>query len=244
MLGTILKNYMWLYLLIINVISFLLFLIDLIRHERTGETIEPTWIFMFVTAIGGALGTNVYFRLFYPKFIKGRRSRYEDKAEQDYYNYWRIFAAVMLVIQVVVVLFVLEISFSELGSIINLFFVSIKQKSIANRLFPLYVMGVYLLIINIITFLLFVIDKRKARKNEWRIKEMKLYAYSFFGGSIGALLAMYIVHHKTKKQSFVLGIRLMLIMQMVIIIFILYKFGTLQVLFEELERRISELKIL
>lgn len=85
---------MWLYLLIINIFSFSLFLVDLIRHERTGETIEPTWIFMFVTAIGGALGTSVYFRLFYPKFIKGRENYYEDKAEQDYYNYWRIFGSI------------------------------------------------------------------------------------------------------------------------------------------------------
>lgn len=232
---------MWVYLLIINIFSFSLFLVDLIRHERTGETIEPTWIFMFVTAIGGALGTIVYFRLFYPKFIKGRENYYEDKAEQDYYNYWRIFSAVMLVIQVVVVLSISGISISGITSIISSLSVFIKQKVISDKLFPVYVMGAYLLIINIITFLLFIIDKRKAQKQEWRIKEMKLYTYSFLGGSVGALLAMYLVRHKTKKQSFVLGIRLMIIMQVIVIIFILYKFGTLQVLFEGLGQKISEL---
>lgn len=61
---------------------------------------------------------------------------------------------------------------------------------------------IYALFINFLSFILFYIDKRKAIKDKWRIKERTLHISSFLGGSLGSALAMYFFHHKTKKLKF------------------------------------------
>lgn len=63
--------------------------------------------------------------------------------------------------------------------------------------------AVYLLIINIIAFVLFFMDKQKAKKDKWRIKESTLHIVGFFGGIIGSIAAMILFHHKTRKPKFV-----------------------------------------
>ena len=64
----------------------------------------------------------------------------------------------------------------------------------------------YGLIWNVFSFFLYVIDKHKARKNRYRVSESFLLSVAFLGGGLGALLAMYMVHHKTKKWMFKFGI--------------------------------------
>ena len=71
----------------------------------------------------------------------------------------------------------------------------------------------YLIGINLVTFIFFGVDKRKARKGKWRIPEKVLIGMAIFGGSIGALLGMYTFRHKTKKRKFNLGIPAILIAQ-------------------------------
>ena len=68
----------------------------------------------------------------------------------------------------------------------------------------------YLLIINAIGFVLMLVDKHKARKNLWRIPEATLMTAAALGGSIGCLLGMYTVRHKTRHLTFTLGIPLIL----------------------------------
>ncbi len=79
---------------------------------------------------------------------------------------------------------------------------------------------VYLIIINISTFIIFGIDKRRAVKNRWRIAESTLFLLALIGGSIGAEAGMYVFHHKTKHLRFVIGIPLIFILQAVIAFFI------------------------
>ena len=74
----------------------------------------------------------------------------------------------------------------------------------------------YLLIINAISFLLMLTDKRKAKKNRWRIPEAVLLSVSALGGSIGGLIGMYTVRHKTRKPLFYIGIPTMLILEIII----------------------------
>ncbi len=52
------------------------------------------------------------------------------------------------------------------------------------------------------TFILYAVDKGRARKGKWRISEGALLGCSIFGGAIGGLLAMYLVRHKTKHWYF------------------------------------------
>ena len=56
--------------------------------------------------------------------------------------------------------------------------------------------------INVLTFILYGVDKYLAKKNMYRISEYTLFVLSFFGGGIGAILGMKVFHHKTKKISF------------------------------------------
>lgn len=74
----------------------------------------------------------------------------------------------------------------------------------------------YLLIINAAGFLLMLIDKYKARKNLWRIPEATLLGVAAIGGSVGSLIGMYTVRHKTKHLKFTIGIPVILAVQIVL----------------------------
>lgn len=71
----------------------------------------------------------------------------------------------------------------------------------------------YLLIINLITFVLYAIDKRRAVRKAWRIPESVLIGFAAIGGSVGAFLAMLVFRHKTKHAKFTVGVPLILVAQ-------------------------------
>lgn len=75
----------------------------------------------------------------------------------------------------------------------------------------------YFLIINLVGFLLMLVDKRRAIKKEWRISEKSLFIVSILGGSIGSYLGMYYFRHKTKHLKFTLGIPIIIIIQIYIL---------------------------
>ena len=79
---------------------------------------------------------------------------------------------------------------------------------------------IYLIIVNIISFIIYGIDKPLAIKHLYRISEIVLITLSFLGGSIGSILGMVIFHHKTKKIKFIILNPLILILQ---VLFILIK---------------------
>ena len=81
----------------------------------------------------------------------------------------------------------------------------------------------YLLGINLLAFLLFGIDKWKARQGRWRIPEATLLLLAALGGSIGALAGMCVFHHKTKHKKFAIGLPLILLAQVVLAYFIYIK---------------------
>lgn len=68
--------------------------------------------------------------------------------------------------------------------------------------------GLYFIAINLLTFLLYGLDKYKAIRREWRIPERALLLMAFLGGAFGALSAMRIFRHKTRKGRFRLMIPL------------------------------------
>ena len=76
---------------------------------------------------------------------------------------------------------------------------------------------IYLLIINLFAFILFKVDKTRAREHRWRISEKALFLSAILGGSIGAILGMFVFHHKTKHWYFRYGLPLILILQVVIV---------------------------
>lgn len=80
---------------------------------------------------------------------------------------------------------------------------------------------IYLLIINAAGFLFMLIDKYKARKKLWRIPEATLMGIALLGGSVGSLIGMYTVRHKTKHPKFTLGIPVILVLQIVAAYFLM-----------------------
>ena len=67
-------------------------------------------------------------------------------------------------------------------------------------------------------------DKHKAKKKLWRIPEVTLMTVAALGGSVGSLLGMYTVRHKTKHPKFTVGIPLLLALQIIAAIVVMAKF--------------------
>ena len=80
----------------------------------------------------------------------------------------------------------------------------------------------YLILINIITFLIFGIDKFLAIKRYYRIPESSLLGLSFIGGCVGASISMLVFHHKTKKRRFQIIVPLTILLWIDIIIGVLF----------------------
>lgn len=79
----------------------------------------------------------------------------------------------------------------------------------------------YLIAINAITFIIYGIDKWKARKNKWRIPESTLLLLAVFGGSIGAFLGMRVWRHKTMHKKFKYGIPSILVLQIGLLLYLI-----------------------
>ena len=71
----------------------------------------------------------------------------------------------------------------------------------------------YLIVINILAFILYGIDKKQARDHAWRISERMLIGIALIGGSVGAIAGMLLFHHKTRHWYFRYGLPLILILQ-------------------------------
>ena len=82
----------------------------------------------------------------------------------------------------------------------------------------------YLLAINALSFILFGLDKYKAKKGKWRISEATLLTMAAIGGSIGAWAGMRLWHHKTMHKKFKYGIPVIIILQVALAVYLLTNF--------------------
>ena len=76
----------------------------------------------------------------------------------------------------------------------------------------------YLIIINLIAMIVTIVDKKKAQKDKWRVKEKTLFVMSVMGGSLAMYMTMLKIRHKTKKLKFMIGIPLIFIIQVVLLV--------------------------
>ena len=79
----------------------------------------------------------------------------------------------------------------------------------------------YLLAINVVAFIVYGIDKYKAKKAKWRISEATLLLLAILGGSIGAWMGMKVWHHKTMHKKFKYGIPAILLIQIALMTYLL-----------------------
>ncbi len=87
---------------------------------------------------------------------------------------------------------------------------------------------VYFLVINAIGVAVMGIDKYKAKKDLWRIPEATLMTVCLLGGGIGTIFGMYKFRHKTKKLKFSVGMPTILISEILIIFYIVFKIYIIQ----------------
>lgn len=80
----------------------------------------------------------------------------------------------------------------------------------------------YLVFINIFAVIITIVDKKRAKKSQWRIRERTLFIVSALGGSIAMLITMKKIRHKTQHKSFMIGIPLIITAQILLVGFILY----------------------
>lgn len=86
----------------------------------------------------------------------------------------------------------------------------------------------YLLVVNLITFVMYGIDKYKAKKSKWRIPEATLLWLAAFGGSVGAWIGMKVWHHKTLHKKFKYGVPAILALQIALAIYLIFFTSFLQ----------------
>lgn len=78
-------------------------------------------------------------------------------------------------------------------------------------------LSLYLFLVNLAAFVLMGIDKRRARRGEWRISEKALFLPVVLGGALGGTLGMRAFHHKTRHWYFRFGFPLLLLVQLLLL---------------------------
>ena len=84
-----------------------------------------------------------------------------------------------------------------------------------------HIILIYLVVINVATFFTYGLDKWKAKRSKWRIREASLLLLAALGGSVGAWLGMKIWRHKTMHKKFKYGVPAILILHLAIVVFFL-----------------------
>lgn len=80
----------------------------------------------------------------------------------------------------------------------------------------------YVIIVNLISFITMGIDKRKAQKRAFRIPEATLFVLAIIGGSLGSVIGMHLFHHKTRHWYFLYGMPVILALQIILILAIVF----------------------
>lgn len=187
-----LSQFIW-YLIIINIIGFILFLVNALLHTHTAER-QINIVLTLVSLFGGSLG------IVFSMLIFGRKVEKENMM-------FRVFVACMLVIQIVLFLIIKGYVAPDISLDFGKFFSDHK------------ILVVYLIVINFVTMIAFAIDKIAAIKHKSRIRIVTLLGLAFIGGSIGGLIAMYLFRHKIRMNYFTVGLPLMMVMQIIVLFY-------------------------
>lgn len=81
---------------------------------------------------------------------------------------------------------------------------------------------VWLVCINLLGFFQMYADKRRAKRDKWRIPEKRLFLVAAIGGSVGSILGMKVFRHKTQHKSFVFGMPAILVAQIILAVAVWY----------------------
>lgn len=193
-------NYYDYYVIGINTLGFILFAINTWMYNNTPDK-EIDKVITVVSFLGGSLGIVLSILVFDRNALKGSQKKEIMMS--------RVFIASLFIIQLILFLIIKGYIKSDISLAFWNFFDKHK------------ILLIYIVVINIITFIVFGIDKHNAEQRRSRIRIVTLLTLSFIGGSIGGLFAMYLFRHKTKKDYFTVGLPLMIVMQVFVIFFLM-----------------------
>lgn len=182
------------YAVAINLIGFLMGVVNhwLSCYPRNRNI--HGWMYG-ISVLGGSLGIILHVLLF-------------DRKAQKSNIMLRVFVISMLVIQLIVVVMIYVL----------------KPSNFSFRFWLIFyrhqILLWYGILVNVVTFLLFAVDKFCAVHHKRRMKITVLLLCAFLAGSLGALAAMYVFRHKTKKDYFTVGVPLMIVIQVVVLFFL------------------------
>lgn len=108
------------------------------------------------------------------------------------------------------------------GNIQNNVVTQLNNNFQIENLFTIPNIIIYFIIINVFTFFLMWLDKRKAKRGKWRIPENTLLLFVVLGGGIGGIAGMYTFHHKTQKMKFVIGFPVILICEILLLLLMIF----------------------
>lgn len=182
------------YLIGANILSFFLMLYDHWLVKYFDKHVKPTWAIHILTMYGGALGTNL-------AYIALKQKANKDNMKD------RLWAGGFLILQAIIV-FVLYGPFSD-----DMFFIIKTQYH--KHIFIVW----YLILINIVTFVVYGLDKLLALAEQRRLPIRGLILFAFVGGTVGGICAMYLFHHKIKKKYFTYGLPILLACQIYALIY-------------------------
>lgn len=80
----------------------------------------------------------------------------------------------------------------------------------------------YVIFMNVVSFIVMGIDKRKARKRAFRVPEATLFVLALIGGSLGSIVGMHLFHHKTRHWYFLYGMPVILALQVILILAVVF----------------------
>ena len=182
------------YLLAINVLGFAVGAINSkIRSNK--EEGKSDIVLAILSILGGAVGALISVLVFDRKAEKGNMLS-------------RVIMSCLVVIDIIVYL------------IYKGFVARNLTFAFWNILIKYPISLIYLALINIVTFFVYLKDKKAAEKGKDRVKIVTLLSLSFIGGSIGAICGMYVLHHKTNKSYFTVGVPLMIVMPILVLFYL------------------------
>ena len=183
------------YLLVINAIGVLVYLINMLlyRHTVNGQI---DVIVTIVSLLGGSAGMLLMILLFDRKAVKENMMS-------------RVFIICIFIIQIIILLI-------YKGHHAEHFTLAFWKFFVERR-----ILLIYLGIMNLVTFIVFAIDKANACAHRSRIRIVTLLGLSFAGGSVGGLIAIYLLHPKTQKDYFTVGMPMIIIMHVVVLFYVM-----------------------
>ncbi len=181
------------YLIIINIIGFIVYLLNLLLYKYSDDG-QIDILVTITSFVGGSAGILLAILIFDRKAVKGNMMS-------------RVFVACLFVVQVIVFLVIK-------GYVAERFTLAFGEFFGEH-----HILIYYLVIINFISLAAYALDKINAEEGRTRIRIVTLLGLAFIGGSIGAIIAMYLFHHKTRKDYFSVGVPLIIFTQIVVIVY-------------------------